>query len=723
MLDARALSLSLLSVIAVVAMPAEARAQTRDEPQVRGLRERRANLLPPPFATAWVAATDDGLVEFAWDDRLGDRRWDQPRESIRSREFYAPAEVLDWVSEVTALLGETPDTTKDAPARVARLGREGGVVLEVRGSSHPRRPLSASVHRCQALSEGFDIDPVALAKVAAELRRAARDAQNIAPARPPDDAVWYEHAVSCPAVPEPTNTPPAWPRDASLPLRPHQELMQFVVSASGAVEVGTLRFLPTSDPRVADAIRQVVATWRFTPAVRMGRPVRQLAHLNVTVWPPVVFGRPGEHCPGPVAVNPGDGYLCDRLFAAFLDFDMVTVLPQGDGKVRIATYPETRGEHLVRERFHLATAIPEPVFRRFIDSLASVLPRLDTTGGVPGASDLAPGAPSLGMSERVAVQFAVQKDGTLFAGFDCGGQPSTSSRFFAAGRGVFPELHRAAMAALDRVPLQPRWAARGDRPYLEQELLCDVARRGPAMIPLLEGPGAATTSVEVIARLIVDSLGRVEPASIQIMPGADSMAARLMKTELARWLFRPGAAEGRYVRAETHVKVVLRPRQFDALTLALAPPPAAADTIQRTIFHRSLTPPDRPAGASTPAAWRAAVEAMQPYVDRARATWPSARARFLRGLALGARLLVTTRITDPFGRSEQSFILVDRITEDLIEGTIDSEIGLVTGWRRGDQYVLREGDLIDWTIVHPDGREEGNVVGKFLDTYRPPRVR
>ena len=25
--------------------------------------------------------------------------------------------------------------------------------------------------------------------------------------------------------------------------------------------------------------------------------------------------------------------------------------------------------------------------------------------------------------------------------------------------------------------------------------------------------------------------------------------------------------------------------------------------------------------------------------------------------------------------------------------------------------------VIDWTIVMPDGSEEGNVVGNFLDTY------
>ena len=32
---------------------------------------------------------------------------------------------------------------------------------------------------------------------------------------------------------------------------------------------------------------------------------------------------------------------------------------------------------------------------------------------------------------------------------------------------------------------------------------------------------------------------------------------------------------------------------------------------------------------------------------------------------------------------------------------------------------LAESDLLDWVIRKPYGSEEGNVVGKFLDTYNP----
>ena len=42
------------------------------------------------------------------------------------------------------------------------------------------------------------------------------------------------------------------------------------------------------------------------------------------------------------------------------------------------------------------------------------------------------------------------------------------------------------------------------------------------------------------------------------------------------------------------------------------------------------------------------------------------------------------------------------------------------GTARGQSYTFPEEDLIDWMVARPDGSEEGNVVGVFLDSYRPP---
>jgi hypothetical protein len=127
--------------------------------------------------------------------------------------------------------------------------------------------------------------------------------------------------------------------------------------------------------------------------------------------------------------------------------------------------------------------------------------------------------------------------------------------------------------------------------------------------------------------------------------------------------------------------------------------------------------------ATRPDEWAETVRAMQPYVDQARATWPNARARFMAGLPKGHDFFVTVRLSDLYGHTEQVFVRVERIDDATITGRIQSDIGVVAGYRRGDVHTLAERDLIDWTIVRPDGSEEGNVVGKFLDTYRPHRWR
>lgn len=112
-------------------------------------------------------------------------------------------------------------------------------------------------------------------------------------------------------------------------------------------------------------------------------------------------------------------------------------------------------------------------------------------------------------------------------------------------------------------------------------------------------------------------------------------------------------------------------------------------------------------------------KAIAPYLAKAKKTWPAAKARYLAGLPRGETFFVTTRLHDSTGRMEQVFVQVSKIDGNRISGRIASEMQLATGYRAGDQYSFNESELIDWTISKPDGSEEGNLVGKFLDTYRP----
>ncbi len=111
-------------------------------------------------------------------------------------------------------------------------------------------------------------------------------------------------------------------------------------------------------------------------------------------------------------------------------------------------------------------------------------------------------------------------------------------------------------------------------------------------------------------------------------------------------------------------------------------------------------------------------EAIKPYIELAKKSYDKAKDSFLKGLPTKQSFFITTRLHDKEGRYEQVFVAVSEIRASVIKGIIASDIQLVSGFKVGDKYSFPESDLIDWTISKPDGSEEGNFVGKFLDTYQ-----
>lgn len=125
-------------------------------------------------------------------------------------------------------------------------------------------------------------------------------------------------------------------------------------------------------------------------------------------------------------------------------------------------------------------------------------------------------------------------------------------------------------------------------------------------------------------------------------------------------------------------------------------------------------PKDLP-GTVAPGALPAFEAAIAPYVAEAKRTYPAAKERFLTGLPVGQSFFVTTRLYDGSGDFEQVFIAVRSIENGIISGRIWSDINRVQGYNLGDDYTFTESDILDWLISHPDGSEEGNFVGKYLD--------
>jgi len=154
---------------------------------------------------------------------------------------------------------------------------------------------------------------------------------------------------------------------------------------------------------------------------------------------------------------------------------------------------------------------------------------------------------------------------------------------------------------------------------------------------------------------------------------------------------------------------------FRALFLLLAV--SCASTGQPQTVHLSPNAPeDRPgsvSGKGALARWRTLVA---PYTNKARVTYPEARRRYLAGLPPQQTFFVTTLVRDQKGHFEYVFVVVQRIARDSVTGQIATQLLLVRSYHEGDTISFPEAEVLDWMISKPDGSEEGNLVGKFLDT-------
>ena len=105
-----------------------------------------------------------------------------------------------------------------------------------------------------------------------------------------------------------------------------------------------------------------------------------------------------------------------------------------------------------------------------------------------------------------------------------------------------------------------------------------------------------------------------------------------------------------------------------------------------------------------------------PYIEQALKTLPDAKQRFLKGLKPGEVFFLVTRIYDKDGKFEQIFVRIKKWDDDNIKGLISNNLYTVKEYFNGQIIDFNEKDVLDWLISKPDGSEEGNYIGKFLDT-------
>jgi hypothetical protein len=121
--------------------------------------------------------------------------------------------------------------------------------------------------------------------------------------------------------------------------------------------------------------------------------------------------------------------------------------------------------------------------------------------------------------------------------------------------------------------------------------------------------------------------------------------------------------------------------------------------------------------------YRRAIAAL---IVEAQKTYPAVRQRYLEGLKAGNNPLVgtfyvKTELKDPDGlRVEQVFVLVGKIDVEkrIVVGRIANPLTAVRTFRHGQTISFPEAEVIDWTISKPDGSEDGNYIGKYMDALR-----
>ena len=151
-------------------------------------------------------------------------------------------------------------------------------------------------------------------------------------------------------------------------------------------------------------------------------------------------------------------------------------------------------------------------------------------------------------------------------------------------------------------------------------------------------------------------------------------------------------------------------------------PPAPA--AERPVHMADNAPADQPWMATTDTAAARLFALLEPCRRVALAAWPEAKRRFAAGLPPQHTMFVTARLRDRAGRAEQVFVAVDAIDGGRVAGRLWSDVGAVEGYRRGQPLSLAEAEVVDWMVARPDGTEEGNWMGRFIDAYqatgRPP---
>jgi hypothetical protein len=241
-----------------------------------------------------VTPLGDGFIELA-NLHPGWALVNDTREEPSSRDAVTPAALRRFLDTTAKLLpsgnGTFPkalDRWSGSLAEVPILGYRGKVGLELGLGTQGQ--LHGGIH-CGELSNPISVRREDLAGFWRIGREAlARRRAGVIP-RQPRTRAYYESEVACPALPMVGNAAIRYPSSMLDDDHLDQELLfELTVDTLGRVVASSVSPFPGTPPDFGRAIREAVRTWRFRPALRAGRRVRQQLHMALVVSPPDAKG-------------------------------------------------------------------------------------------------------------------------------------------------------------------------------------------------------------------------------------------------------------------------------------------------------------------------------------------------------------------------------------------------------------------------------------------------
>lgn len=160
------------------------------------------------------------------------------------------------------------------------------------------------------------------------------------------------------------------------------------------------------------------------------------------------------------------------------------------------------------------------------------------------------------------------------------------------------------------------------------------------------------------------------------------------------------------------MKMLLVCALLPAVAAMLAPQPTAAQAPPLTVLTAATVPAGvRPALAREEAA-------LADPVREALRTLPQARKRFLAGLPEGDQLLLSVRVLATDTSFRQASVRVLGWHRNLVQALLLPAAADSSGPTEPVPISFPETAVLDWLLLRANGREEGNYVGRYLDTAR-----